>query len=104
MSSNYHDSNEELELNNHQLTKEPPLYRVLLHNDDYTTMEFVVHILETIFHKTLSEATAIMLQVHHRGIGVCGHYPREIAETKVTTVTNLAQKRGFPLRCSMEKS
>ncbi|BDD88998.1 ATP-dependent Clp protease adapter ClpS [Desulfofustis limnaeus] len=84
-------------------TKEPPLYKVLLHNDDYTTMEFVVSILENIFHKTHQEATRIMLNVHLEGVGVAGIYTREICETKIAIVHELAKKNEFPLRCSMEK-
>ncbi len=83
--------------------KEPRQYKVLLHNDDYTTMEFVVHILKTVFHKSEREAVQIMLNVHRQGIGVCGIYPREIAETKVALVHKLARKEGFPLKCSMEE-
>ncbi len=82
---------------------EPPLYKVLLHNDDYTTMEFVVLILEKVFHKSTAEATRIMLNVHHDGIGIAGIYPREIAETKVAVVLDLARKNEYPLKCSMEK-
>lgn len=80
----------------------PPLYRVLLHNDDYTTMEFVVEILRYVFNKSLEAATTIMLNVHQRGVGVCGVFPYEIAETKVDRVHHLATENGFPLRCSME--
>ena len=83
--------------------QEPPMYRVLLHNDDYTTMEFVVMILERIFDKDSEEATRIMLNVHHDGQGVAGTYTREIAETKVVTVHRLAKKSRFPLRCSLER-
>ncbi|MGI6657235.1 MAG: ATP-dependent Clp protease adapter ClpS [Desulfobulbus sp.] len=83
--------------------REPPFYRVLLHNDDYTTMDFVVMILETVFHKNTEEATRIMLNVHHRGIGVAGRYTREIAETKVAIVHRTARRNQFPLRCSLEK-
>lgn len=83
-------------------TKEPPLYRVLLHNDHYTTMEFVMEVLEKIFHKTASEATRVMLSVHNHGIGICGVYSCEIAETKVSQVENLARERGYPLLCTME--
>ncbi len=83
--------------------KEPPLYKVLLHNDDYTTMDFVVMVLETVFHKSPSEATRIMLNVHRNGIGVCGVYPAEIAETKVNRVHSLAREAGFPLMASMER-
>lgn len=83
--------------------REPSLYRALLHNDDYTSMEFVVLILENIFGKSTSVATKIMLDVHHQGIGVAGVYTLEICETKVELVHHLARKNGFPLRCSMEK-
>ena len=84
-------------------TREPPQYRVLLHNDDYTTMEFVVEILMYVFNKPPEDAATIMMNVHRKGIGVCGVYPHEIAETKVDTVHNLARESGFPLRCSMEQ-
>lgn len=76
---------------------------MLLHNDDYTTMDFVVEILIQVFGKSLEKATQIMLNVHNKGKGVCGIYPREIAETKVQTVHNLASKNGFPLKSTMEK-
>ncbi len=83
-------------------TKEPQLYKVLLHNDDYTTMEFVVAVLENVFHKSGAEATRIMLNVHHEGVGVAGIFTKEVAETKVSVVHELAQKNSFPLRCSLE--
>ncbi len=83
-------------------TEEPPLYKVLLHNDDYTTMEFVVAVLENVFRKTNAEATRIMLSVHHEGVGVAGVYTKEIGETKVSIVHELAKTNNFPLRCSME--
>ena len=83
--------------------KEPPLYKVLLHNDDYTSMEFVVLLLEKVFNKSTPEATRIMLNVHQQGIGVAGVYHKEIAETKVAIVHDLAQKNEYPLRCSMER-
>ena len=83
--------------------EEPSLYKVLLHNDDYTTMEFVVGILQSIFHKEMTEAVQIMLQVHQNGFGVAGIYPYEIAETKVTTVEGLARQKEYPLRCSIEE-
>ncbi len=86
-----------------QEAKEPPLFRVLLLNDDYTTMDFVVHVLEDIFHKTLVEATRIMLNVHKNGSGLAGVYTREIAETKIALVGELAARNGFPLKCTMEK-
>lgn len=84
--------------------QEPPLYKALLHNDDYTSMEFVVSILEHIFHKSPQEATRIMLNVHEKGIGIAGIYTREICETKITLVHELARQNEFPLRCSMEKA
>jgi len=83
--------------------EEPPMYRVLLLNDDYTTMDFVVEVLRHVFHKSEEEATRIMLNVHHQGVGVCGSYPMEIAETKVDQVDSLARERGFPLKCTMER-
>lgn len=82
--------------------KEPRLYKVLLHNDDYTSMEFVISILETIFHKSPPDATKIMLNVHNRGVGIAGIYTKEICETKISVVHQLAKKNEFPLRCSME--
>ncbi|HXW68798.1 MAG TPA: ATP-dependent Clp protease adapter ClpS [Dissulfurispiraceae bacterium] len=84
-------------------TKKPSLYRVVLLNDDYTPMDFVVHILESVFHKSTVEATQIMLNVHKKGSGLAGVYTREIAETKVYTVQELARKDRFPLKCIMEK-
>jgi ATP-dependent Clp protease adaptor protein ClpS len=81
----------------------PPMYKVILHNDDYTTMEFVVEILLTVFGKSLEKATQIMLNVHHKGKETCGVYSREIAETKVETVHHLASSKGFPLKSTMEK-
>ena len=82
---------------------EPPLYRVLLHNDDYTSMDFVVDILMMVFRKTQGEATRIMLNVHQQGVGICGVYPYEVAETKIETVHSLAAENGYPLKCTMEK-
>jgi ATP-dependent Clp protease adaptor protein ClpS len=85
-----------------QETKKPELFKVLLLNDDYTTMEFVVEILETVFNKPPAEAYRIMMAVHNQGHGLCGVYPFEVAETKVATVVDLARGSGFPLRASME--
>jgi ATP-dependent Clp protease adaptor protein ClpS len=82
---------------------EPPMYKVLLHNDDYTTMEFVVEILILVFRRSPEDAVEIMLNVHHKGVGVCGVYTYEISETKVNTVHALAKQHGFPLKCTMEK-
>ena len=84
-------------------TKKPSMYKVLLLNDDYTPMEFVVHILERIFYKSHEEATQIMLHVHQKGIGVCGVYTYEIAETKVTQVVDIPRRNQHPLQCTMEK-
>ena len=83
--------------------REPSMYRVLLHNDDYTTMEFVVEILMGVFNKSVESATDIMLNVHRKGFGVCGLYTYDVAETKVETVSRLARENGFPLKCTMEE-
>src|SRR6476620_5908429 len=85
-----------------QETKKPELFKVLLLNDDYTTMDFVVEILETIFHKQPAEAHRIMMMVHTQGKGLCGVYPFEVAEAKVATVVESARDHGFPLRAAME--
>jgi ATP-dependent Clp protease adaptor protein ClpS len=84
-------------------TKKPSLYKVLLLNDDYTPMEFVVLVLQQFFGKSVDEATKIMLHVHQKGVGVCGVYTFEIAETKVTQVMDFAKKHQQPLQCTMEK-
>jgi len=84
-------------------TKKPSLYKVLLLNDDYTPMEFVVHVLERFFNKGREDATRIMLHVHHKGVGLCGVYTFEVAETKVTQVMDFARQNQHPLRCTMEK-
>jgi ATP-dependent Clp protease adaptor protein ClpS len=84
--------------------KKPPLYKVLLHNDDFTTMEFVVYVLESVFQMGEAEAIAVMLQVHKDGVGVGGIYPYEIAEMKSEKVMSLAQANEFPLLCSIEES
>jgi ATP-dependent Clp protease adaptor protein ClpS len=84
-------------------TKKPSMYKVLMLNDDYTPMEFVVHILERFFSKTRQEATRIMLHVHRRGVGVCGVYTYEVAETKVTQVMDFARQHQHPLQCTLEK-
>ena len=83
--------------------KEPSMYRVLIHNDDYTSMEFVVEILVSVFNKSLEDAINIMLKVHRQEIGLCGVYIYDVAETKVGTVETLARGNGFPLKCSMER-
>jgi len=84
--------------------KKPPLYKVLIHNDDYTTMEFVVFVLQQVFQHTEEDATRIMLQVHIQGKGVAGVYTYEIAETKVAQVEALARSREFPLLCTVEEN
>jgi ATP-dependent Clp protease adaptor protein ClpS len=83
-------------------TKEPSLYRVIILNDDYTSMEFVIQVLEAVFHKSPAEATQIMLSVHKKGAGLCGVYTREIAETKIAAVHDMAAENQFPLKCTME--
>ena len=84
-------------------TKKPSLYKVLMLNDDYTPMEFVVHVLERLFNKSREEATQIMLHVHRRGVGICGVFTYEVAETKVTQVIDFARKNQHPLQCTLEK-
>jgi ATP-dependent Clp protease adaptor protein ClpS len=84
-------------------TKKPSMYKVLMLNDDYTPMEFVVHILERFFSKSREEATRIMLHVHRRGVGICGVFTYEVAETKVTQVMDFARQHQHPLQCTLEK-
>ncbi len=84
-------------------TRKPAMYKVLMLNDDYTPMEFVVHVLERFFQKSREEATRVMLHVHRRGVGVCGVFTYEVAETKVTQVMDLARQNQHPLQCTIEK-
>jgi len=84
--------------------KKPPLYKVLLHNDDYTTMEFVVYVLQSVFRHDATRATQIMLHIHRRGMGVAGVYTYEVAEAKASRVDGLAKKYEFPLKCSVEEA
>ena len=84
-------------------TKKPSMYKVLMLNDDYTPMEFVVHVLERFFGKNREEATRIMLHVHQRGVGICGVYTYEVAETKVNQVMDFARRHQHPLQCTLEK-
>ena len=99
------DSNRQSELltRKREKTARPPQFKVVLHNDDYTTMEFVLEVLETIFHLSPAEAYSVMMKVHEEGIGVAGIYSHEIAETKAALVTDQAQVEGYPLRASVEK-
>ncbi|MEZ5648619.1 MAG: ATP-dependent Clp protease adapter ClpS [Alphaproteobacteria bacterium] len=84
-------------------TKKPSMYKVLMLNDDYTPMEFVTHVLERFFNKSHEEAARIMLHVHQRGVGICGVYTYEVAETKVTQVIDFARANQHPLQCTLEK-
>ena len=95
---------EQVKTKSRKKLKLPQSYKVLLHNDNYTTMEFVVFVLETVFSKSPSEATRIMLHVHNNGIGVCGSYSYEVAETKVEIVHGLAEQYEFPLLATMEEN
>ena len=85
-------------------TKKPSMYKVIMLNDDYTPMEFVIHVLERFFSKNRDEATKIMLHVHQRGVGVCGTFTYEVAETKVTQVMDFARQHQHPLQCTVEKA
>jgi len=96
------DIREETETRAEDSVREPDMYKVLLHNDDYTSMEFVIEVLMAVFSKKYQEAAHIMLDVHRKGVGVCGVYTYEVAETKVEAVHALAAENGFPLRCTME--
>ena len=98
------DSQDETRTLTRNRVRPPSLYRVLLHNDDYTPMNFVVSILRDIFRKDDAEAVRVMLQVHKRGMGVAGIYPHEIAETKVGKVHQAAKVEGHPLKCTMEET
>ena len=97
------NGNGQLILDSRTETKKPSMYKVIMLNDDYTPMEFVVHVLEKFFNKDVEAATTIMLHVHHHGIGECGVFTYEIAETKVTQVMDFARKHQHPLQCVMEK-
>lgn len=95
---------EEIDVEDEVDLREPRMYRVILHNDHYTTMDFVVEVLISVFHKPAAEATRIMLDVHRKGIGICGVYTYDIASSKVSLVHSMAKEREFPLRCSMEEA
>ncbi|MFP4348684.1 MAG: ATP-dependent Clp protease adapter ClpS [Thermodesulfobacteriota bacterium] len=104
MSFNTPDTEEITESKTREDIREPSLFKVLLHNDDYTTMDFVVEILIYVFHKSAEDATQVMLNVHRKGVGLCGVYTYEVAETKVDTVHRLARENSFPLKCTMEEN
>jgi ATP-dependent Clp protease adaptor protein ClpS len=82
--------------------KRPSMYKVLMHNDDYTTMEFVIHALQKFFGKNYDEAHAIMLKIHHEGLGLCGIYTHEVAESKTAKVNKYSRSKGHPLKCTFE--
>ena len=94
----------DIQLDPDTVLQEPKMYRVILHNDHYTTMDFVVEVLMLVFNKPAAEATKIMLDVHKKGAGMCGVYTYDIASTKVTLVHNMAKRREFPLKCSLEEA
>jgi ATP-dependent Clp protease adaptor protein ClpS len=97
------DTQEDVQHKSKPKLEKPPKYKVILHNDDFTTMEFVQLVLETIFHKSPATARAIMMAVHLKGRGIAGVYTYEIAEAKITKVSNLAKSQEFPLLCTMEE-
>ena len=98
-----HDQDSGVATESQKQVVKPPLYKVLLHNDDYTTMEFVVYVLKRVFHKSEQDAFHIMLAVHHQGVGIAGVYTYEIAEAKISKVTQLARANEFPLMCTLEE-
>jgi ATP-dependent Clp protease adaptor protein ClpS len=102
MSSKIPDSQEEITTEIDEETTEPPDYKVLLHNDDFTTKAFVVEILVEVFNRSVEDATRLMWYVHKNGVGVCGIYPLEVAETKIIQGTALARENGYPLKLTME--
>lgn len=100
---NQHDSRKNTKTLTKTNLKKPTLYKVLMLNDDFTPMNFVIYTLETIFRKTTENAVSIMLKIHHNGIGICGIFTYEVAETKVMQVMNLAKQHQYPLQCLLEK-
>jgi ATP-dependent Clp protease adaptor protein ClpS len=102
MGSEHPDVREDVVTDLDEETTEPPLYKVLLHNDDFTTKEFVVTVLVSVFNKSLDQATQLMWSVHRHGVGVAGVYPLEVAETKIGIVKATAEENGFPLKMTME--
>ena len=102
MSEHDTDFDEQVKTRSREEVQAPRMFRVLLHNDHYTSMEFVVMILESVFSKSSAQSVEIMLNVHESGVGIAGMYPSSIAETKIETVHREAESQGFPLKCSME--
>lgn len=102
MSHHDFDTDSDVRVKPRDEVQTPRRYKVLLHNDHYTSMEFVIMILETVFRRSTAESVEIMFSVHHKGIGVAGVYPAAVAETKIEQVHKKAEEEGFPLRCSME--
>ena len=98
-----HENEEGVITERKQKADKPPMYKVLLHNDDFTTQEFVVLILQSVFHKSFPDAFKIMMAVHNAGIGIAGVYTHEIAEAKCNKVIEMAQSQGFPLLCTVEE-
>ena len=103
MGTNDSDTQEGIITEIDEETTEPPMYKVLIHNDDYTTKEFVVEILRSVFNKSMEEAARIMWKAHKTGVGLCGIFPYEVAETKVNVATATARENGFPLKTTMEE-
>jgi ATP-dependent Clp protease adaptor protein ClpS len=99
-----HDTDHGVVVEQEKRLQPPRRFKVLLHNDDYTTMEFVVEVLKSVFHRSHEEAVGIMLHVHRNGVGVAGVYTYEVAETKVAVVEAMARQREYPLMCSMEEA
>ena len=104
MTKIYEDQNSDVSIDDSVDVEEPKKYKVLLHNDDYTTMEFVILILEDVFNKTSAEAHDIMMKVHEKGVGICGVYCFEVAETKAQKVDVMAKNEGHPLKVSIEEN
>jgi len=102
MSDKDHRTQEEGEVKTKDRVKKPRMYKVLLHNDDYTTMEFVITILQQIFRHSMGSAVRVMLHVHRKGVGVAGVYTREVAETRVDQALQVSRESGHPLQCTME--
>jgi ATP-dependent Clp protease adaptor protein ClpS len=99
-----HETDEGVLTESKQKVEKPPMFKVLLHNDDYTSQEFVVFVLQSVFHKSFADAFKIMLAVHNSGIGIAGVYTHEVAEAKSNKVVEMAQSEGFPLLCTVEEA